>query len=310
MADDKNKIPSSSETPVKSRSSAPPRASSSTQLKHMEEWRKVMEKHPYQRPAPDASRGPCPAINTLANHGFINRDGRNVTQKQLYEGVVKLGMAPLAARYISSMPYSQFKQHHPSDGIFSYLRGYAETIDLEQLGIHNGIEHDVSLSRNDVNLAPCSSVQLVPERVEQMIQIAAKRTRAEGDKDKQKSSQQQQEQRLYISDKDVYDHRKLCWLESIRDNPQLLMGLFQQMAIVAETVALMNILGRDQAIPEDHLRSFFLEERIPDDWYPLQASSIFKTMKRSWEAFQGVRNSTAMLPRDEGEGGSSGKKQK
>ncbi|KAI9496725.1 Chloroperoxidase [Zychaea mexicana] len=264
------------------------------QTMNPEDWKKVMEGHPYQRPAPDASRGPCPAINTLANHGFINRDGRNVTQKQLYEGVVKLGMAPLAAHFISRLPYSMFKQHHPPDGPFSYFRS-AKTIDLEQLGIHNTIEHDVSLSRSDVNLPPYSTIQLVPERLEQMIYIAAKRTNGE-------KGDQQQKQQVYILDKDVYDHRKLCWLESIRDNPYLLVGLNQQMAITAETAAVLDILGRNLAISEDHLRSFFLDEKIPADWHPPHDSSTLGMFKRLWESFQGVQKSKATLPRDNREG--------
>jgi hypothetical protein len=31
--------------------------------------------HVYLRPAPDAVRGMCPTLNTMANHGFISRDG-------------------------------------------------------------------------------------------------------------------------------------------------------------------------------------------------------------------------------------------
>jgi hypothetical protein len=29
--------------------------------------------HPYKAPGPGDTRGPCPAMNTLANHGYINR---------------------------------------------------------------------------------------------------------------------------------------------------------------------------------------------------------------------------------------------
>jgi len=31
--------------------------------------------HYYQDPPPGAQRGPCPGLNTLANHGFLSRDG-------------------------------------------------------------------------------------------------------------------------------------------------------------------------------------------------------------------------------------------
>ena len=32
----------------------------------------------WKEPGPDDLRGPCPALNTLANHGYLPRDGRNV----------------------------------------------------------------------------------------------------------------------------------------------------------------------------------------------------------------------------------------
>lgn len=31
--------------------------------------------YPYQDPTPSDQRGPCPGMNTLANHGYINRNG-------------------------------------------------------------------------------------------------------------------------------------------------------------------------------------------------------------------------------------------
>lgn len=31
--------------------------------------------YPYQDPKPSDQRGPCPGMNTLANHGYINRNG-------------------------------------------------------------------------------------------------------------------------------------------------------------------------------------------------------------------------------------------
>ena len=33
----------------------------------------------YESPKPTDSRSPCPALNVLANHGYIPRDGKNVS---------------------------------------------------------------------------------------------------------------------------------------------------------------------------------------------------------------------------------------
>lgn len=38
---------------------------------------------PYMAPGPDDSRGPCPMLNSLANHGYINHDGRNIKKQDL-----------------------------------------------------------------------------------------------------------------------------------------------------------------------------------------------------------------------------------
>ena len=33
----------------------------------------------YQAPGPNDSRSPCPALNALANHGYLPRDGHNIS---------------------------------------------------------------------------------------------------------------------------------------------------------------------------------------------------------------------------------------
>ena len=35
-------------------------------------------KYEYEAPGPNDSRSPCPALNTLANHGYLPRDGKNI----------------------------------------------------------------------------------------------------------------------------------------------------------------------------------------------------------------------------------------
>nr|POF13018.1 chloroperoxidase [Quercus suber] len=41
--------------------------------------------HPYIGPGPTDSRGPCPGLNTLANHGYISRDGRNIERQSIID---------------------------------------------------------------------------------------------------------------------------------------------------------------------------------------------------------------------------------
>jgi len=48
----------------------PPNLSNQTGLKQIPD-----ADHPYQAPGPNDQRGPCPALNTLANHGYLPRNG-------------------------------------------------------------------------------------------------------------------------------------------------------------------------------------------------------------------------------------------
>jgi hypothetical protein len=46
------------------------------------------EDHPYIAPGPNDLRGPCPALNTLANHGYIPRNG-SCTVEEIHHGVME-----------------------------------------------------------------------------------------------------------------------------------------------------------------------------------------------------------------------------
>ncbi|KAG2221734.1 hypothetical protein INT45_007140 [Circinella minor] len=270
------------------------------QPKNQEEWSKIIKEHPYAPPSANDLRGPCPALNTLANHGFLPRDGRNITQKQLFESVITLGTPTFVAHFISKAPFSKFKKQHPSDTVMSYLRPL-KMVDLKQFGIHNAVEHDVSLSRCDTNVPPFDANRFIPERFERMIQLAKKRQEEQENHVKglnENIRDQGSQEMLVVSSKDVNDHRKLCWLESIRDNPFFSMGTSQQIPIAGESAALLEILGQDSAIQEDHLRSFFIDEKIPDNWQPHPPATL-KLIKQMWQSFKGVQQSNATLPKDE-----------
>ena len=91
--------------------------------------------------APSASdvRSPCPGLNSLANHGFIHRNGRNMTIPHLIEGgAAGMNMGPDFMALIGAA------------GILSSPDPSGLAFDLDNLDQHNfPIEHDVSLSRQD-----------------------------------------------------------------------------------------------------------------------------------------------------------------
>lgn len=93
-------------------------------------------------------RGPCPALNALANDGHLPRDGR-VTADQLVHAIhERLGVAPSIAKLLAKAAVDNFGKPGENGEI---------VVDLSDLVQHGIIEHDASLTRldsRDGNAAP------------------------------------------------------------------------------------------------------------------------------------------------------------
>ncbi|KAM3071899.1 hypothetical protein ACMFMG_008366 [Clarireedia jacksonii] len=87
---------------------------------------------------PDDFRGPCPMMNILANHGFLNRDGKNLTQDIVVNGLIT------GLNFDTSLATIMFIQALPANP-----EPNATFFALDQLNRHNVLKHDASLSRSD-----------------------------------------------------------------------------------------------------------------------------------------------------------------
>ena len=83
-------------------------------------------------------RGPCPMLNTLTNHGFLPRDGRNLTKVNVVAGL-KEGL-----NFNASLGELMWEQ-----AIIANPGPNATFFTLEMLNVHGVLEHDASLSRAD-----------------------------------------------------------------------------------------------------------------------------------------------------------------
>ncbi|KAF7358739.1 hypothetical protein MSAN_01212900 [Mycena sanguinolenta] len=84
-------------------------------------------------------RSPCPGLNTLANHGYLPRSGKNLSIPMMLQ-------AALDGFNVGSDSIIQAAK-------FGLLSGDAPTtLDLDALRLHNLIEHDASISRQDFAL--------------------------------------------------------------------------------------------------------------------------------------------------------------
>ncbi|CAN8100860.1 unnamed protein product [Discula destructiva] len=89
-------------------------------------------------PGDDDLRGPCPMLNTLANHGFINHSGKNLTEAVVVAGLgAGLNFDPALGKLMFEM------------AIVANPQPNATEFSLGNLQRHNVLEHDASLSRLD-----------------------------------------------------------------------------------------------------------------------------------------------------------------
>jgi len=82
------------------------------------------------------SRSPCPALNTLANHGYLPRNGRNIRPYQFIQA--------LQEGYNLSYPLAAFLTW----GSFILVQQWKK-VSLKDLARHGLLEHDASLAHVD-----------------------------------------------------------------------------------------------------------------------------------------------------------------
>jgi len=107
-------------------------------------YAKRSERYPYTAPNDGDDRSPCPALNTLANHGFIPRTGRGLTAPILISGLQEAyGLSfPLAA----FLTYGGIVLLGQVVGFGADPRRDGVGFSLKDLARHDRIEHDASIT--------------------------------------------------------------------------------------------------------------------------------------------------------------------
>ncbi|KAK0707301.1 Chloroperoxidase [Lasiosphaeris hirsuta] len=109
----------------------------------------AVDDHPWQAPSSSDRRSPCPLLNSLANHGFLPRSGRNITSEELIGALgASINLDPSVAEGPTALALTTSKTGNP------------DTFDLDNLNQHGVIEHDASLSRADAVFGDNSSLNL------------------------------------------------------------------------------------------------------------------------------------------------------
>ncbi|KAN0094624.1 Chloroperoxidase [Tylopilus felleus] len=90
------------------------------------------------------SRCSYPALNALASYGIISRSGRGIKFTELTQQIrTTYNFSPSFCSWVPHIAARMLGRNYKED-----------TFDLEELDLHNGIEHDASLTRLDTALQP------------------------------------------------------------------------------------------------------------------------------------------------------------
>ncbi|KAK4463429.1 putative peroxidase [Cladorrhinum samala] len=239
----------------------------------------------YSKSCKSDLRGPCPMINTLANHGYLPRDGRSLHAGEVYSALNEAGLSP-ALRAVFSNPI--FLEHHGQQkqqsmpllsktwffvrnpwAIFFSKFGMRNpgqfdskgkpVINIDQIAAEGAVEHDISLSRFDRAQGDCLTPQ--PELVDDLV-----------------ASSSDGGQTLTAEDLAALRLRRIE--KQKRDNPELLYGPEQHRLSCAEIALILCVFGDGFKVPVEYVKAFFVDERLPiqEGW-----------KKRGWWSTLGFR---------------------
>jgi len=202
----------------------------------------------YSPPKDGDSRSACPALNAMANHGILPRDGRNISFKELNRTVrATFNFAPTFCFFVPNFSAQMLHKSYSKD-----------TFDLEELSLHNGIEHDASLTRQDAALEPDQAKPHVP-LVRGLLEAAT-------GKDPDGSA--------ILTAADLSRYSAIRRADAKATNDQFSLSFFHKMFGSSNSSTLLKFWGGQIK----DIEPLLIEERIPDGWEPKVRSRMGLTI--------------------------------
>ncbi len=249
----------------------------------------------YAPSKPSDLRGPCPLVNSLANHGYIARSGRNIQASELQTAVKAVGISTALSAFFARPIFNECQGPHDTKPkksptflalVWAFLRNPwsilssfglrdpeqinkagNQVLNLDQLAIPGIIEHDISLTRRDH-----SQKQGNCARHQDLVNdLLASST--DGGKT--------------FTMEDLAALRKRRMQRQLDDNPALSYGKLQHTIACTEIALVLNVFGNGGAVPCSHMRALVQEERLPYDegwkakwWWTLGFVRLFGAVKQ------------------------------
>ncbi|KAF9567665.1 Cloroperoxidase [Agrocybe pediades] len=211
------------------------------------------------------SRSACPALNSLANHGYIARDGKNLAASDIIQGLKEC--------YRLSAPLAYFLTYAG----FTLLRKVGKRIALYEISKHGLVEHNASLVHHDTpegqTYAPVEIDLGLADALYADVQPGVKEIEARS------SSGVQGELRFLMNDEDVARARIR------RERECGPISAFQQEIARGEMAIILGVwevkTRRKTGIPMEYFQVWIEEERLPDGWRPDHTQGLLDVIKRS-----------------------------
>ncbi|THV03604.1 Cloroperoxidase [Dendrothele bispora CBS 962.96] len=194
------------------------------------------ENHSFYTPQEGDSRSPCPFLNTLANHGYLPRDGKGITIPQVLDACKKgFNVDPEVLGTFGKLGLLT----SPNFTFFS----------LDQLNLHGCIETDASLSRSDNFLAPNNGNLNFNETVYST--LASSNPGVD-----------------YYNITSAGQVMKARLDDSIAKNPELVNGGREITFRSTESALYLLVMGdaKTGVAPKKFVDTIFREERFPEGW--------------------------------------------
>jgi hypothetical protein len=196
----------------------------------------------------------------MANHGYIRRDGKKISPLAIYRG--------LKACYGLSSPLAMFL----TVGGWILIKQIGR-INLFQLGLHNGVEHDASVVHVDCPAGQKDApIAIQPELVEEFTTSAigaASRT----------AGRDLTEAEVLVTGHDIVRTRirreklskplNAMHAEIARGEFAIILGVWKK------------TVDGTEGVPLPWMRTWLADERLPEGWRPDHLETLRDVMKRA-----------------------------
>ncbi|KAH7102106.1 heme-thiolate peroxidase [Auriculariales sp. MPI-PUGE-AT-0066] len=216
------------------------------------------EAHPFVKPMPTDQRGPCPALNVLASHGYLPHDGITTPAQLINAAVDGLNMGWTTATLIT---YGSFLMNgNQLTNLMSIGGLSSKTGPPPQppahaggLNVHNTFEGDASLTRSDDFIGDNHNlnITLFNHMVDYMNQFGNGSYNIHA----------------------AAEYRYARIQESIATNPYFVLGnpryviAYSDASLTLETFSNDSTTDWERGVSLENIKSFYVEEKFPEGFH-------------------------------------------